>query len=128
MYPSFAPWTTPAYSDIAFQLLSYALENIAGRPFNVSLAEKVLKPLGLSHTFLQGANESMGIVPRLSDSRSWKVHIGDLNPYDLSPDDLFLVDHVFEIKRLNLLIMLDLIARETSSRRLVTCQHSGWQF
>ncbi|KAI0161091.1 beta-lactamase/transpeptidase-like protein [Hypoxylon sp. FL1284] len=89
-YPSFAPWKTPAYSNIAFQLLSYALERITGRAYVGSLNAKVLNPLGLRHTFYYGANESLGIIPREVGS-GWKAYIGDESPSGnmfASPGDL----------------------------------------
>jgi CubicO group peptidase (beta-lactamase class C family) len=80
VYPSFAPWKTPAYSNIAFQLLSYALENITGVPFIESLTDKVLTPLGLDNTYYYTANQSIGIIPRRVEDTSWYDYIGDESP------------------------------------------------
>ncbi|KAI0132808.1 beta-lactamase/transpeptidase-like protein [Xylariales sp. AK1849] len=79
-YPSFAPWTTPAYSNIAFQILSYALENITGKSFISSLTDSVLTPLNLNRTYYYSANESVGIIPREVNETSWNVYIGDESP------------------------------------------------
>lgn len=80
MYPSFAPWKTPAYSNIAYQLLSYALENMTGRPFIDSLTDRVLKPLHLNSTYYYYANQTVGIIPRDVNLTDWKVYIGDESP------------------------------------------------
>jgi CubicO group peptidase (beta-lactamase class C family) len=79
-YPSFAPWTTPAYSNIAFQLLAYALENITGRSFTDSLQSKVVGPLGLNATYYAWAPQSVGIIPREAGSTGWFDYLGDESP------------------------------------------------
>ncbi|KAI1876730.1 uncharacterized protein JN550_000802 [Neoarthrinium moseri] len=79
-YPSYAPWKTPAYSNIAFQLLSYALENITGRSFISSLNQTVLRPLDLRDTYYYTANETVGIIPRAVNDTKWNVYIGDESP------------------------------------------------
>ncbi|KAK8088286.1 beta-lactamase/transpeptidase-like protein [Apiospora hydei] len=62
-YPSFAPWKTPAYSNIAFQLLAYALEKMTGRPFLTSLTER-----------------RVGVIPRNISQTGWRAYIGDESP------------------------------------------------
>ncbi|KAF2655858.1 beta-lactamase/transpeptidase-like protein [Lophiostoma macrostomum CBS 122681] len=91
MYPSYAPWETPTYSNIAYQLLAYALENVTGRTFEEVLQEGVVKPLGLTRTYYRDAPVQLGVVPgNLSDSY-WGVGLGDASPggnmYS-SPNDL----------------------------------------
>ncbi|KAM7202250.1 beta-lactamase/transpeptidase-like protein [Rhypophila sp. PSN 637] len=78
-YPAFAPWKTPAYSNIAYQILAYALEQITGKPFKEVLEQNVLKPLGLDHTYYDEAPESVGIIPRESGT-GWHYYLGDENP------------------------------------------------
>ncbi|KAK6842737.1 beta-lactamase family protein [Apiospora arundinis] len=79
-YPSFAPWKTPAYSNIAFQLVSYALEKMTGRSFVSSLNSTVLNPLNLRHTYYYSAPESVGIIPRDVGKTGWRAYIGDEAP------------------------------------------------
>ncbi|KAK8050326.1 beta-lactamase family protein [Apiospora phragmitis] len=78
-YPSFAPWKTPAYSNIAFQLLSYALETMTGRSFVASLNVTVLNPLNMRHTYYDNPPDSVGIIPRATGS-GWRANIGDESP------------------------------------------------
>lgn len=78
--PSFRPWGTPAYSNIAYQLLAYALENIAGKPYPAILNETVLVPLNLTHTYYYGAPQSVGIIPGTVNETYWGVYIGDASP------------------------------------------------
>ncbi|KAK7951086.1 beta-lactamase/transpeptidase-like protein [Apiospora aurea] len=79
-YPSFAPWKTPAYSNIAFQLLAYALEKMTGRPFLTSLNERVLNPLDLRHTYYRDPPERVGVIPRNISQTGWRAYIGDESP------------------------------------------------
>lgn len=78
--PSFRPWGTPAYSDISYQILGYALENIAGKPFASVLNDTVLQPLNLTNTYYYGANESVGILPGTANDTYWRVYLGDASP------------------------------------------------
>ncbi|KAK8055214.1 beta-lactamase/transpeptidase-like protein [Apiospora rasikravindrae] len=79
-YPSFAPWKTPAYSNIAFQLLAYALEKMTGRSFLTSLNQTVLNPLSLQHTYYDNPPERVGIIPRNVNQTGWRANIGDESP------------------------------------------------
>jgi CubicO group peptidase (beta-lactamase class C family) len=74
------PWTTPLYSDAAFQLLGYAIESITGRPYKQILADRVISPLGLTRSFLDHAPEEYGIIPGTVNSTLWYGQLGDLNP------------------------------------------------
>ncbi|OCL14694.1 beta-lactamase/transpeptidase-like protein [Glonium stellatum] len=80
LYPSFPVWDTPAYSNIAYQILAYALENMTGKSFPTSLYEKVLTPLNLTNTYYWVANESVGVVPGTVNATSWNVYLGDACP------------------------------------------------
>ena len=80
-YPSFAPWKTPAYSNIAYQLLSYAVENISGKKFEDIVKDRVMKPLGLNRTYYQSPDESVGMIPRINATGTgWYFDLCDENP------------------------------------------------
>ncbi|KAI2619152.1 beta-lactamase/transpeptidase-like protein [Hypoxylon sp. NC1633] len=76
-YPSLAPFQTPAYSNVAFQLLGYALETITGRTFETLLDDTVIGPLGLKNTFLRMPDDSRGIIPGDRLVTSWAYDIGE---------------------------------------------------
>ncbi|KAI0148331.1 beta-lactamase/transpeptidase-like protein [Hypoxylon sp. NC0597] len=76
-YPSLAPFQTPAYSNVGFQLLGYALETITGKTFQTLLENTVIKPLGLNHTFLRAPADSLGIIPGDHDETGWAFDIGE---------------------------------------------------
>ncbi|KAI1340287.1 beta-lactamase/transpeptidase-like protein [Xylariaceae sp. FL0016] len=76
-YPSLAPMTTPAYSNVAFQLLGYALETITGKAFDTLFQESISDPLGLNSTFLRAPDNSRGIIPGSPDSTGWSFDLGE---------------------------------------------------
>ncbi|KAF7521547.1 hypothetical protein G7054_g12402 [Neopestalotiopsis clavispora] len=78
--PSWAPYTTPGYSNLGYQLLAYALENITGRPFEDMLENDIIKPLGLNHTFYSmPPSGSPGIVPN-GNNWGWAFSLGEASP------------------------------------------------
>ena len=78
--PSFATDTTPAYSDIAFQLLSYALESMTGKDFQSMVDESIIKPLNLTRTFYKTPEDKLGIIPGNRYKVTWAGDMGDANP------------------------------------------------
>lgn len=69
------------YSNVAYQILAYALENITGFDIQTSVENSVIKPLGLSHTSWDAPDSSIGVIPGDFASTWWGVTLGDENPY-----------------------------------------------
>jgi CubicO group peptidase (beta-lactamase class C family) len=80
MYPSYPAWQTATYSDVAYQLLAYALENITGKKFIDILTDRIIKPLGLNRTYYENPPESVGIIPGTVKDTYWNVSLGDASP------------------------------------------------
>ncbi|KAF3039889.1 hypothetical protein E8E12_003956 [Didymella heteroderae] len=80
MVPSYLPWQTAAYSNIGYQLLSYALESMTGKKFVEILNTRVIEPLGLRHTYYENAPPSLGVIPTTTKDDYWWVNLGDANP------------------------------------------------
>ncbi|KAI6087749.1 beta-lactamase/transpeptidase-like protein [Hypoxylon rubiginosum] len=76
-YPSLAPFQTPAYSNVAFQLLGYALETITGKSFQTLMEDSVIGPLGLNNTFLRAPDDSLGVIPGDRYETAWAFDIGE---------------------------------------------------
>ncbi|KAK9421122.1 putative Beta-lactamase-related domain-containing protein [Seiridium unicorne] len=78
--PSWAPYTTPGYSNLGYQLLAYALENITGRGFQDILENDVLYPLNLEHTYYSKPPAGApGIVPN-GNNYGWSFSLGEASP------------------------------------------------
>ncbi|KAI9717156.1 MAG: hypothetical protein M1812_004904 [Candelaria pacifica] len=77
-HPVVAPFSTPIYSNIAYQLLAYALESISKRPFKDLFQDKLVKPLNLTQTSLtKPSNDSMGLIGEGANANWWKYDMGD---------------------------------------------------
>jgi hypothetical protein len=80
-HPVFAPSTTPIYSNVAYQILAYAIENISNnRPFNSILLDDMLKPLCMTRTSTSTPNSSIVAIPGGVEGSGWDVDIGDETP------------------------------------------------
>ncbi|KAI9732550.1 MAG: hypothetical protein M1834_003885 [Cirrosporium novae-zelandiae] len=76
-----APFTTPIYSNVAFQILGYALENITGDSFQSMLEADLFKPLKLKRSsYSTPSNSSMGIIPIDMTTSYWNANLGDESP------------------------------------------------
>ncbi|KAI0424707.1 beta-lactamase/transpeptidase-like protein [Xylaria sp. FL1042] len=78
--PSFSPFVTPAYSDIGYVLLGYALEKMTGKPFQHSFEDNVVNPLNLSRTFYSAPNDSLGVIPGDRQKTTWAFNMGNESP------------------------------------------------
>jgi len=80
-HPSFPSSYTPLYSDIAFQILGYAIESITKKPFAQSFDDAIVKALSLKHTsYTRPADNSSSIIP-VDPLKSWyTVNIGEEGP------------------------------------------------
>ena len=74
------PSQTPAYSNLAYQLLAYALEEIAGKPFADMLETDILLRLGLNHTYYsQTPDAKLGVIPP-GNEMGWNFSLGESSP------------------------------------------------
>jgi CubicO group peptidase (beta-lactamase class C family) len=81
VYPSYSPFTTPAYTDTGFQILGYALESIKGKSFKSLVEDSILSPLGMSHTFYNNPADDAAIIPGGNKSAAgWAYQLGDEEP------------------------------------------------
>ncbi|KAI1759370.1 beta-lactamase/transpeptidase-like protein [Hypoxylon sp. FL1150] len=77
--PSFQPSWTAGYSNMAFQILAYALEAITQKPFATMLQEDVIDKLGLQRTFYTKPDDTLGVIPQGSGNQ-WAYSIGEASP------------------------------------------------
>ncbi|KAI1472219.1 beta-lactamase/transpeptidase-like protein [Daldinia caldariorum] len=78
--PSFSPFVTPAYSDIGYTLLGYALQQMTGKYFGTIVQDRVIKPLGLNRTFYTTPADSVGIIPGGRYLTNWAFDMGNESP------------------------------------------------
>ncbi|KAI9151424.1 Beta-lactamase-like protein [Paramyrothecium foliicola] len=74
VYPQGAPMGHPAYSNIAFTILSIAIEKATGKNYSQTIDEFVAKPLGLKSTFLSPGDDDRAVIP--PGDNSWGSDFG----------------------------------------------------
>lgn len=76
--PVFPPSYKSTYSNIAFILLGFVLENVTGRTYQEALSTNILKPLGMHHTTVKRPRDSMGVIPAVKND--WMYIAGAYDP------------------------------------------------
>ncbi|KAL8724490.1 MAG: hypothetical protein Q9166_007924 [cf. Caloplaca sp. 2 TL-2023] len=66
------------YSNIAFVLLGFALENMTGLPYAEIVQSTVFDPIGMSRATLTKPLDSEGIIPNVTND--WRSDIGTYGP------------------------------------------------
>lgn len=72
--------STPGYSNAAFQILAYALENITGQSYRDLLAQHLLKPLNLTRSSYDKPDDKYGVIPGVWTDNYWNISAGDETP------------------------------------------------
>jgi CubicO group peptidase (beta-lactamase class C family) len=81
LHPVTASFHTPIYSNIAYQILAYALEGMTKKPFGDSFQESLLQPLNLKRTYLQPPSTvENAIIPQDELLSWWNETTGDGSP------------------------------------------------
>ncbi|KAI1861944.1 uncharacterized protein JN550_010575 [Neoarthrinium moseri] len=70
-HPSTTPFLTPAYSNGAYQIFSYALENITGRALSDDFQTRLVEPLGLNATYYFEPNTTDTSFIPINATVSW---------------------------------------------------------
>ncbi|KAH8665353.1 beta-lactamase/transpeptidase-like protein [Ilyonectria robusta] len=83
---------TPIYSNMAYQILAYALEAMTNKTFEESFNSALLGPLGLNNTTLEAPkDDSNAVIPGNKTISWWDRTMADASPYGgmfSTPSDL----------------------------------------
>jgi CubicO group peptidase (beta-lactamase class C family) len=80
--PVFAPFSTPVYSNFAFQILSYAIEGITNKTVASIIEQRIFKALNMtSSSYTVPLDTSNGVIPGDVNTSSWDFDGGDEIPY-----------------------------------------------
>ncbi|WP_369143935.1 serine hydrolase domain-containing protein [Streptomyces sp. R44] len=58
-HPDFEPGTGWGYSNTGYVVLGMIVEKVAGRPWQEEVESRILRPLGMHHTYLPGATPTL---------------------------------------------------------------------
>jgi hypothetical protein len=72
--PVFAPKQTSTYSNIAFELLGLAIENVTNQTYESYITEAIFKPLDMTKSSLSQPPDSAGVIPL--KPQYWDVNVG----------------------------------------------------
>ncbi|KAF3012874.1 hypothetical protein E8E14_011414 [Neopestalotiopsis sp. 37M] len=83
-HPTTSPFQTPAYSNGAYQILAYVLQNITGRSVEEDFQTRFVNPLGLNATYYRPPSESLSndaaFIPRNVSWSWWDSDLLDETP------------------------------------------------
>ena len=77
--PVFPVHSKALYSDVAFVLLGYAVEETTGLPYEEALAMYVTEPLGMENATLKPLPEASMVTPP-APGNAWQIDLRDYNP------------------------------------------------
>lgn len=72
---TYAPNTTPAYSNSGFAILGLILESISGKTWAEALQENVIEPLGLTRTYASTPESSVGVIANNVTFSGWDIDL-----------------------------------------------------
>ncbi|CEF79704.1 hypothetical protein FGSG_04656 [Fusarium graminearum PH-1] len=80
-FPITSSGNTPVYSNLAYQILAYALEGMTGKSFDESLKSSLLTPLSLNRTTTEAPkSKENAMIPENEQLSSWSSNTGDASP------------------------------------------------
>lgn len=74
------PMERPVYSNVAFNLLSYALQDMTGKPYSELLVDYLTDPFNMTNTYPSPGNSTQGVIPSVPYFNSWGVDYGEHTP------------------------------------------------
>lgn len=84
VHPQAPTSTAPLYSNAAFQILGYALEEITGKSFETVMKEELIKPLNLTRSSYSHPNMNVSVIPDDPTSSQWNADTKSLTPWVFS--------------------------------------------
>ncbi|PGG99659.1 hypothetical protein GX51_06214 [Blastomyces parvus] len=79
-HPVFAPFSTAIYSNVAFNIMGYALERITGVPFEKSVKRSISDRLKLKRFSIETPPDAWGIIPFGPMTSHWNTSLGPGTP------------------------------------------------
>ncbi|KAF4439596.1 beta-lactamase-like 1 [Fusarium acutatum] len=81
-FPITSTANTPVYSNVAYQILAYALEGMTRKPFNKSFQSSLLDPLSMKRTSLEAPkSKENAMIPENEQLSWWNIITADGSPY-----------------------------------------------
>ncbi|KAM0286425.1 hypothetical protein ACHAQH_000851 [Verticillium albo-atrum] len=80
--PVTSPYNMPIYSNVAFEILGFAIEAMTQKSFSDSISSLLLDPLGMDRTYVDGPppNSDNAVIPVDETASWWNVTMGVTAP------------------------------------------------
>ncbi|CRG82772.1 hypothetical protein PISL3812_00118 [Talaromyces islandicus] len=73
--PSYGPYTTPAYSDVTYDILGIVIERVSGESYGDFVQNRIFTPLNMTRSFVtKPENDSIGFIS--SEANFWSTSMG----------------------------------------------------
>lgn len=77
--PVFVPNFESSYSNVAFVLLGFVIENVTKLSYEEAIAVTILEPLGIKGASFKKPKDSKGVIP--ATINDWSYNMGVYGPY-----------------------------------------------
>ncbi|KAI9927460.1 hypothetical protein MW887_003074 [Aspergillus wentii] len=78
-HPAFPTSSTPVYSNAAYEILAFALEDMKNQSFESLLQRDIINPLHLHGTTYSKPHDKYGVIPRDPTSSFWDTDLGNVS-------------------------------------------------
>ncbi|KAL4895173.1 beta-lactamase/transpeptidase-like protein [Aspergillus ambiguus] len=72
--PIYAPYTTPAYGNLAYDILGLVIERVSGQSYGDYVQKQIFEPLNMTRTFVTTPDNSIGFISK--ESNWWATDFG----------------------------------------------------
>ncbi|KAJ5811339.1 hypothetical protein N7474_007640 [Penicillium riverlandense] len=73
--PSYGPYTTPAYSDVTYDILGLAIERVSGESYGDFIQKHIFTPLNMTRSYVsKPEDDSIGFISR--EPNFWSTSMG----------------------------------------------------
>jgi len=79
-HPIFSTGHSPAYSNVAYALLSFAQEAVTGNPVGSAITTNILSALNMTSSSFEAKPKSDGVIPGEESIVGWDWDMGTINP------------------------------------------------
>ena len=84
VHPQAPTSTAPLYSNAAFQILGYALEEITEKSFETLMEDELIKPLNLTRSSYSHPSMNISVIPDDPISSQWNADTKGMTPWVFS--------------------------------------------
>lgn len=75
LQPAYGPYTTPAYSDAAYDILGLVIQRVSGQSYGDFIQQRIFTPLNMTRSFVtKPEDDSIGFIS--NEANFWSTSLG----------------------------------------------------